>query len=44
MRQYPIETARVLGYGLSSPSLGWVAFDDPIRVLHPEIKPLEELY
>ncbi|KAK4704253.1 hypothetical protein P7C70_g1956, partial [Phenoliferia sp. Uapishka_3] len=44
MRQYPIETARVLGYNLSSPSLGWVAFDDPIRVLHPEIKPLEELY
>ncbi|KAK4704601.1 hypothetical protein P7C70_g1606, partial [Phenoliferia sp. Uapishka_3] len=44
MRTLPVEAARVVGYNLSTPSLGWVAFDDPIRILHPEIKPLEELY
>lgn len=44
MRTLPVETARTVGYDLSTPSLGWVAFDDPIRILHPDIKPLEELY
>ncbi|KAL8280676.1 hypothetical protein RQP46_006999 [Phenoliferia psychrophenolica] len=44
VRAYPIETARVIGYNLSIPSLGWVGFEDPIRLLHPEVAAREELY
>lgn len=44
MKTIPIETARVVGWNLSTPLLSWVAFDDPICLLHPELPPLEELY
>ena len=44
MKTVPLEVAKLVGYQISTPALGWVHFDDPIRVLHPEIKPLGELY
>lgn len=30
------KTQKLLGWGLSDPMMGWVDFEDPQKVLHPE--------
>ena len=34
IKELPLDLQRFMGYGLSHPSLGWVNFDDPIKVIN----------